>query len=89
MCAFFVRRWSDRHNSFAVQHWKQYFCNRPDLFYENYALALLIPSLFFFSSCNNTKAADGKKVVTVDAVEERQAINIITLLTIMDAGFKQ
>jgi hypothetical protein len=48
---------------------------------KNYALALLIPSLFFFvSSCNNTKAADEKKVekiavVTVDTVKKGNQYN--------------
>jgi hypothetical protein len=70
-------------NAFAVLL-KQYLCNKPKIYFmKNYALALFIPSLlFFFYSCNDTKAADEKKevkkiaVVAVDTVKKK-AINII------------
>jgi hypothetical protein len=55
----------------AVQFFKQYLCNKPDLFYENYALASHTFAFLFFQ-LQYTKAADGKlAVVTVDTVEEK------------------
>jgi predicted nucleic acid binding AN1-type Zn finger protein len=62
-------------NAFAVLL-KQYLCNKPKIYFmKNYALALLIPSLSFVSSCN-TKADEKKRsrkiaVVTVDTVKKK------------------